>query len=247
VLSTLLAIEAARGGGRVLLVDADEAVGSLHMMLGITDPGPGLGALRGGRVEPEQLVVAAAPGLDLFPGGGGGMDATLSSAAAERRALLRRVAGMYEQYGTVVVDGGSRLDSVMAACSAGAERLLCVTSADRISMAASYALFKVARARFEALPVELVVNASEEREGRNLHATVRAATHSFLQTDVPLGAVIPRDDAVASGLEQGAPLTELPDESAARSAAGALAQRLAAERRSPSLAAGATVPLTRRL
>jgi flagellar biosynthesis protein FlhG len=238
VVSTLIAVEAARRGERVLLVDADEAVGSLHMMLGISDAGPGLGALRGGLVEPEALVVSAGPGLVLLPGGGGGVDATLANATGERRAMLRRVSGLFDRFSTVVVDGGSRLESVMAACGAGAERLICVTSPDRISLAANYAMFKIARARFETLPVELIVNGADERRGRSLHAIVRAATQSFLGTDVRFGGTVPRDDLIGVAIESSASLFDLTPASRAASAVGGVVQRMLMERH---LASGADV------
>jgi flagellar biosynthesis protein FlhG len=231
VVSVLLAVEAARRGERVLLVDADETVGSLHLMLGVQDPGPGLGGLRGGVMEPEALLVSVASGLVLFPGGGGGVASTLTSGVAERRAMLRRVSGLFSRFSTVIVDGGSRLDSVMAACGQGAERLLCVTSPDRIAIASSYALFKVTRARFQSLPVELIVNRADERKGRGLHAIVRAATQAFLGTDVSFGGTIPTDEGVLQRLEQG---VSLADSSApyapAPSAAGAVMHRLLTDR-----------------
>lgn len=243
VVSILLALEASRRGENVLLLDADESVGSLHMMLGIVDPGPGLGSLRGGLIEPEQLLHTIAPGLSFFPGGGGGVDATLSNAAAERRALLRRVSSLYERFTTVIVDGGSRLDSVMAACGVGAERLVCVTASDRISLAASYALFKIARARFETLPVELIVNGVDERKGRNLHAIVRTATQTFLGTDVRFGGAIPRDDQVEAALQAGVSLTQLDPFSTAPLAVGGVVQRVLSERSASAGLPNSTISL----
>ena len=192
----------------------------------------GLRALRGGFIEPEpeQLLHPIAPGLSLFPGGGGGVDSTLSNAAGERRALLRKVSGLYDSFTTVVVDGGSRLDSVMAACSVGAERLVCVTASDRISLAASYAVFKVTRARFETLPVELIVNGVDERKGRNLHAIVRTATQSFLGTDVRFGGVIPSDDKLEATLQAGISLAQLDRFSLAPQAVEGVVHRVLSER-----------------
>ena len=230
VVSALLAVEASRNGERVLLVDADESVASLHLMLGIQDPGPGIGALRGGRILPSELLHTVTPNLWLFPGGGGGVDATLSNAPGERRTLMRRVAGLYESFSTVIVDGGSRVESVMAACGVGAERLVCVTAADRISLAASYALFKGARSRFESLPIELLVNAVGERRGRSVHAIVRAAALSFLATDVRLGGTIPSDDSIVAALESGVPLTELDARSSAPAATASVVHRVLDER-----------------
>lgn len=226
VVSALLALDASRRGEEVLLVDADEGVGSLHLMFGLTDPGPGLGSLRGGERAPEDLLVRVAPGLALFPGGGGGVQATLAVAAAEQRVLLRRVAGLYEHFGLVVVDGGSRLDTVMAACMAGAERLLCVTSAERISVAATYALFKVARSRFASLPVELIVSGASRLSGQATHGIVQAAAESFLDTRVDLGGAVPRDDALVSVLESGRTIAELDAASPAAAAAGDIVVRL---------------------
>lgn len=230
LVSALLAIEAARRGERVLLVDADESVGSLHMMLGVSDAGPGLGALRGGAIAPRALLRPVLPGLALLPGGGGGIDATLTTAVAEHRALLRRVWGIFPDFSTVVIDGGSRLDSVTTACAAGVERLVCVTTADRISLAASYALFKVVRSRFESLPIELVVNGTEEHQGRTLHGIVRAATQSFLGTDVRLGGIIPRDARLGEGVQSGHSMADSAPNGTAMSAAGSVVDRILSER-----------------
>lgn len=234
-IATLMAVEAARRGEHVLLVDGDEAVGSLHLMLGISDPGPGLGSLRQAGVTPDSLLLDVAPGLVLFPGGGGGVDATLAVAAGERRVLMGRIAGLYENFGVVIVDGGSRLDSVMAACHAGAERLLCVTTPDRISLAASYALFKVMRARFGALPTELLVNSSED--GHSVYEIVDAASSNFLGVDVSFAGTIPPDDMLRECLEAGTSLSRLGTIAPAVAAAGAVIERILADHptRGPSV------------
>lgn len=227
--AALLALETARRGEQVLLIDADESVGSLHTMFGMSQPTQGIGMLRRGLVEPDALLQPVTSGLTLIPGGGGGIDATFSRAAGERRAMMRRLSELFPRYSTVVIDGGSRLESVMVACSLGVERLLCVTSPDRLSLAANYALFKVARTRFETLPIELVVNGTEERHGRNLHSVVRSATQSFLGTDVRFGGTIPVDSLLQQGLELGRSISEL-TASPAMSAAGSVTHRLLSER-----------------
>ncbi len=226
VIAALLGLEAMRRGERVLLVDGDETVGSLHLMFGISDPGPGLGSLRQAGVTPDTLLIEVAPGLALFPGGGGGVDATLAVAAAERRVLMRRVAGLYENFGVVIVDGGSRLDSVMAACHAGTERLVCVTTSSRISLAASYALFKVARTRFHGLPIELLVNLSED--GRSVYEIVNAAASNFLGMDVSFGGTVPPDDMLRECLEAGTSLSQLGNIAPAVNAAGMIIERILA-------------------
>lgn len=229
VLAALLALESARQGARVLLVDADEGWGSLHLMLGIEDPGPGLGALRDAEVEAEALLRPLAPRLWLLPGGGMGADATLASAAGERRALLRRVSGLWDRFDAVVLDGGSRLESVMAACATGAERLLCVTTGDRIAVAASYALLKVARERFGTLPTGLLVNRADEGTAETLHGVVRSAAGRFLGVDVDHAGAVPPDPDVDALVRSGSSLAELGDGSPARAAVAGLVRRILAD------------------
>lgn len=226
VISALLALEAMRRGEHVLLVDADESVGSLHLMFGISDPGPGVGSLRHAGVTPESLLMEVVPGLTLFPGGDGGVDATLAAAAGERRALMRSVAGLYENFSVVIVDGGSRLDSVMAACHAGTERLLCVTTPSRIPLAASYALLKVAGSRFHGLPIELLVNFSEN--GRSVYEIVETAASNFIGVDVSYGGAVPPDDMLRECLEAGTSLRSLGTDARSITAAGSVMERILA-------------------
>lgn len=241
--ASLVALSAARRGASVLLVDAEETVGSLHLMFGLPGELPGLGSLRGGGVEPADLLVEPAPSLALFPGGGGGVDATLAVAQAERRMLLRRVAELYDAFDLVVVDGGSRLDSVMAACAAGAGRLMGVTTAERIAQAAVYALLKVVRGRFAELPVELVVRGASEAEAREVHGMVHVAAESFLGSGVAFGGALPEDADLQRILATGASLTELATDAPAYLAAGSVADRLLAESAALALTPGTVLPL----
>lgn len=226
-LAALLGIQAAATGASVLLVDADETVGSLHLLFGLPSEISGMGSLRRG-ASPEELVVDVEPGLSLFPGGGGGVEATLALAASERRMLLRRVAALYDRYDLVLVDGGSRLDSVMAACAAAAGRLVGITVRDSVAQAAAYALLKVARARFEGLPVDLVVNRATEAEGRAVHELVDSAARTFSGRGVDFAGTTPEDADLAEAQLRGASLSGYVPGRPLGDALGGLAHRLLA-------------------
>ncbi len=224
--AALTGIVLARAGASVLLVDADETLGSVHMLFGLPAEIPGLGALRAGALSPERLLVPVADGLTLFPGGGGGVAATLAVAASERRMLLRRVAALYDRYDLVVVDGGSRLDSVMAACAAASGRLMAVTGRDPVAQVGAYALLKVARARFGGLPVELLVNRVTPAEARAAHELVDAASATFSGEGVPLAGAVADDAAVVDAGAARGSLAGLPSASPALRDLDPLAGRL---------------------
>lgn len=228
-ISSLLALVAAQDGRRVLLVDADEGLGSIHFLFGLPDPGPGIGILRGGDLTPADLVRPVTESLWLLPGGGSGVESTLSSALGERRALLRRISELYPFYDLVVVDGGSHLASVLAACSAGAERLLALTAPDRVSMAATYALLKVARERFPPIPLEILVNQGDGVSAEEVFQTMSMAGRRFLGLRVAFGGSIPRDIALSRGMDTENSLLDLSPSSPAMNALGVINARLVSE------------------
>lgn len=240
VLAAMMGVAAAREGERVLLVDADESMGSLHLMLGLPDATVGAEALRGGEVTAEELLVPVMPGLDLFPGGS---EPRAEGTSVERRVLLRRVASLFSHYSVVIIDAGSKVDSVMAACRSGAERLLCVTAPDRIAVAASYALLKTSRARFPSLPVELLVNRVDEKVARSVYSTVRSAADHFLAVNITYGGSIPDDGSLLELLESGTSLSEASHDSVATSAIASLIARVLSEGRAASSALAPVIPL----
>ena len=242
--SALMAVEAARAGQRVLLVDGDEHLGSLHLLLGQPHGGPGLGMLKGGRATPAELVRNVGEGLDLLPGGGAGVEGTYTIATAERRALFRRVSELYEKYDLVVVDGGSRLESVTAAMTAGVERLMVVTSTDRVALAASYALVKVARGRFGSVPVELIVNQVAGNNGLAAHRIVDGAAERFLKSDVPLAGGVPEDIRLREAVEADA-LLSLGGDAPARRAAFGIVDRVLNEHAVREATAAPVIPMRR--
>lgn len=242
--AALLAMAGAQEGRRVLLVDGDEGVGSLHLLMGFHDGGPGLGALRGGGLTPEALVRHVTGSLWLLPGGSGDVEDTLSTAPGERRALLRRVAGLYADYDLVVVDGGSHLSSVLAACLAGAERLVTVTSPDRVAMAATYALLKVSRDRFPRMPMEILVNGGDGMTAEEVFRLMNLAGERFLGLKVAFGGSVPRDSRIGDLHGEGASLLSLAPSAPALTAAGVLHSRLASEQARAAGAPPRVIPLS---
>lgn len=229
--AALLALCAAGRGSEVLLVDAAEGIGALHLLLGAQPRGT-LAALRGGGVEPRDLVVPLADTLHLLPGGDAEGADPLSP--AERRVLFRRVSSLYDRYDLVVVDGGSRMDPVLAACAAGAGLLLAVTTPERISLAGAYALLKAAHVRAPGLPVEVLLNAADADGAGAAWAHLRAGTEAFLARTVALAGSIPEDASLRAGVGAGMLLQDAAAASPVAHALDEVAARLASAAGHPS-------------
>ncbi|MDQ6829259.1 MAG: hypothetical protein M3081_10380, partial [Gemmatimonadota bacterium] len=194
----LLALTASEAGYSVLLVDAADSLGTLHYLVGAS-PSRGLADLKGGAVSASELLVPVTTTLTLLPGGA--RDDSLTT--VERRALYRRVAELYASYDLVVVDGGSRLESVMGVSAAGAERLIAVTTSDRIAVAAAYALIKAAAAKHPELHAEVLLNGCEEGMAAYGYELIQTAAEQFLERNVALSGVVPHDASLKAALGEG--------------------------------------------
>ena len=149
LVSALLAVAAAGEGYRVLLIDADELVGPLAMMLGVTPRASWLD-LRGGRVTPADVATPVSTTLTLVAGGAprAADRCARRITAAERRACMRRVSALAERMDLVVIDCGSRASNRARPPSRRTRMNACWRSppaADPIGLASTYALCKARR------------------------------------------------------------------------------------------------------
>lgn len=206
--AAFLALALAERAASVLAVDGNEHHGSLAPLLGQAGATTDLAQLRGGRQGPEDLLVGVNQTLRLLPGGGLEPDQDQELSLNERRLLFRRVSSLYPRFQFVVVDGGSRADSVCAACAAGVARVLAVTVPDRIAAAATFALFKTVRSRFSQVPADLVVNRADPGEAQEVFALIVDGGQRFLGWRPDLAAVLPEDQALGPALSRGPTLDE---------------------------------------
>ncbi len=190
--AALFALVAGAEGEHVLLVDpADDGVA--HRLFGAPRPGRSFGGLDA--LEPQPAPVLP----DL---------AVLSLAGAEAGSLARRLATLRTRYPLVVVDGGSRLRTVLSAAAAGVDRLLCVTASDAISSAGAYAVLKALDSRVPGLAASVVVNRAPLWAAAEPDHPLRSAAALFLRRDIgPVGQV-PLDECLRAGVRAGMALHE---------------------------------------
>lgn len=201
MIAALTALTAAECGKRVLLVDACEAGGSLHHLFGVK-PKHSLWMLSHPRILPNEALVPIDETLMLLPGGTSGA-AVAPTSDDDRRAALGRLAMLYSDFDLVLFDGGSRLDTITAISDLVDPLVLLVTSADRLALAANYALVKSARMRRPNAMISVVAN----RHGEALSAEaceylIDACSH-FLGKSIAVAGSIPDDPCLQAGIGAG--------------------------------------------
>jgi len=222
--ATLLALVVAARGTRVLLVDAYDGHGPRPLLFG-TGSGPRFDDHKRSSPESSDEITRVTETLSLAIPVHAYSD-TVPVAPSEKRSGMRRLSALYKGYDVVVIDGGSRLESVLSACEGGVDQLALVTAADRICLAASFALVKALGERLGGRPVVLVGNRLEEDRAHEAATLLDSATHQFLERGIVFGGSVPDDPCLSAGVAAGMSLLEAAADSPAATAVETIAGRL---------------------
>ena len=221
VCASLLAIACSALGRRTLLIDGNEGNGTLHHLLSVR-PHRSIDALRDPRVPLSDVCIEMGDAFTLVaskPASG----EQLRLSPESRRAPFERLLPLSAEYDCVVIDGGSRLDGVLAITSAGAATALLVTDADRISLAANFALLKVLATQAPHVRSRVLVNRHDEPVALRAGAQLAEACTRFLGADVPLAGSIPDDACLRAAIGAGMPIGDAAQDSPAAATMRALA------------------------
>jgi flagellar biosynthesis protein FlhG len=201
ILATLMALSAAQGEQRVLLVDATESGGTLHHLFGAR-PARSLWMLSRPNAELRDTLIAIDETLNLIAGGTAA-GATVPRNDDERRAALAAASQVFGAFDLVVIDGGSRLDTVSAIVETLDPHVLLATSADRLSLAANYALVKSLRARRDDLEISIVANRNGESVAEEACEFLIGACSHFLGHAIEIAGVVPDDPCLQAAIGAG--------------------------------------------
>lgn len=231
LVSALLALALAGEGRQVLLVDGTAHGGALRRMLGVAPrpataepqdvpPDAPCGALADAAADVDAQLVPVTETLVLLPGDG-------PRTAAERERLFGAVRARLHQFDLVVVDAGSRLDAVLAACAGGASRLLLVATDEPVALAATHALLKAATAQLGAIPADVVVNRCAGEGAAEIFAPLADAARRFLDRPLSYAGAVPHDPCLQGGVAAGMALQDAASGSPCALAARDIGLRLA--------------------
>jgi flagellar biosynthesis protein FlhG len=186
--TALLACTAASSGSRVLLVDLAPHFGGLAALLDVETTRT-LADLKGGKCAPADLATPVTDHLSLI--NAGRVPELLSE--TEHQLMLRRLAESIGGFDLVLIDAGASAASLRSAVRFGATRALTVTTHDRISLTATYAVLKLLHEQSPDLRVDVVANRVSDDDAMRLHEYLNAASVRFLARTLPFGGSIPDD------------------------------------------------------
>ncbi len=169
-----------RGGGKVLVVDADLGLNNIDILLGLA-PKKHIGHLLSGEATVEDIILHGPADINILPAGDGLQE--LTQLPPEKKILLMDELDRVSQgYDFLIFDTGAGIsNNVTYFCSAAHETILIATT-EPTSLTDVYALMKTLHLKHAQKHFRMVINSvSSEREAQGVYSNLTAVTDRFLK------------------------------------------------------------------
>ncbi|MBF0424247.1 MAG: MinD/ParA family protein [Magnetococcales bacterium] len=223
-----LALNFARQGLKVLVIDADLGLANVDVVLGLT-PQYTIEDILSGRMSIENVAITGPLGITVLPAASG--VAGLSYLTEEQRlALMDHIDHWNADFDIVLVDTGAGISSNVRYFILSVERILVVATPDPASITDAYALMKVMFMNHRIDHFDLVVNQVRvEREALDVYRTLHRVADRFLSIGLNYAGFVPYDDLLVQSVRKQKPVTlmfpEAPSALAFSSLAGKVLER----------------------
>jgi len=232
-----LAVELARLGRRVVLLDADLGTANADVLCNVM-PATTLAHVIAGRREIEDAITPAPGGFGLIPGGSG-LAQLAALSTYERDRLLEQFRRLEASYDVLLIDTGAGVGPNVLGFLTAAQRVLVVTTPDPTSITDAYAVIKTAHRQSPDLDVRLLVNvAFDQDEARQVYDRVSNVCQKFLGLTITYAGYLPSDPQVRASVRMRLPFVLGERDTPAAIAMNALAHRLDKHAAEPSRQGG---------
>lgn len=190
-----LAVACARSGRRVMVMDADLALGNVDILLGLA-PQYTIEDVLAGTKALEDIIVTGPAGIDILPAASGTHELTHLTHEQQLRLQaeflnLRRIPDL------LFIDCAAGVSSNVLYFSLVAHDILVVVSPDPASLTDAYALIKILSTRYHQHRFRFLVNMAESaKEGTAVFRKLSLVTDRFLNLSLDYVGCIPFDSAV---------------------------------------------------
>ena len=204
-----LAIQYARKGLKVLLIDADLGLANLDVVLGLPSPQRTIQDVLNGRLTLDQVALPGPMGITLLPAASGVTD--LSNLSEEQKnALMDHIDHWNADFDVVLVDTGAGISPNVRFFVLAVERIMVVATPDPASVTDAYALMKVMFTNHRVSHFDLVVNqVKNDTEAKEVYRTLSQVAEKYLNVGLNYAGFIPHDVLLGQAIRQRKTVSEM--------------------------------------
>ncbi len=190
-----LAAALGQRGHRVLLLDADLGMANAQVALGVRSP-LNISHLLSGEKTLQELLVPAAPGVQLVPGASGLRDMAALD-MSQVATIIHAFDELQESVDYLIVDVAAGISPSVLTFMAACQRRIVVLQDQPAAIADAYGLIKVMTQDQDLEEIHLVANAVQgEAHGQQLAQFVNDVTLKFLGRTVKYLGCLGADESV---------------------------------------------------
>ncbi len=219
-LSVNLALELAKKGKRVVLVDADLGLANVDVLLGLTPPRNLFHLFHEG-AGIKDILFPTPYGFSILPASSG-MSEMLTLSTGQKLELLEAMDDLEGSIDCLIVDTGAGINENVLYFNLAAQQRLVVLTPEPTSLTDAYALIKVLKMAHGVEHFKICVNmAKDAATAKEMFKRLYQACDHFLDgVSLDFLGFVPRDPGVRASVVQQKPFCAFaPDSSAARAVA----------------------------
>jgi flagellar biosynthesis protein FlhG len=187
-----VALQLAREGQRVLILDGDLGMANVDIMFNVR-PERTIHDIVRGDADINEILIEVAKNVTLIPGGSGVFDLQNLS-VFEKQALLDQVSVLGNSYDVMLIDTAPGIDENVLYLNSAAQEICVVVTPDPASITDSYALIKVLHQRCRENRFSIICNqVRDEADGKKLFEKLDAVAGKFLYVSLDYAGSIPSD------------------------------------------------------
>lgn len=190
-----LAVCLARGGDRVVLMDADLGLGSVDVLLGIT-PKYSMQDMVEDGVCLNDVLLDGPGGIRILPAGSGALSVA-GMPQEKKESLMRELMKLEDDSDVLLLDTGAGIsENVLFFCKA-AQEIILVTCPEPTAVTDAYAMIKVLHQTGSRANIRVLVNnVKNPREAQDVFENLNRVSHRFLGVVLDFCGSVPCDMTV---------------------------------------------------
>lgn len=207
LLTVNLAIQYARQGFKVLIIDADMGLANIDVVLRLS-PKHTIQDVLLGQMTLDEVAVTGPFGITVLPAASGLAELSTMS-EVQKLALMDHIDNWNAEFDVVLVDTGAGISPNVRFFVLAVERIMVVATPDPASIADAYALMKVMFNNHRVNHFDLVVNqARTANEARDVYRRISSVAETHLNIGLTFAGFIPHDPLLAQSVRNGEQVSE---------------------------------------
>lgn len=202
-----LAIQLAKMGKKIFLIDADLGLANIDIMLNLA-PEYTIEDVLTGTKNINDIIIEGPHGIHILPSSSG-ISEMQALDAEQQMAMLRELSSLKTRYDYILIDTGAGISPNVLRFNAAVDEVCVISNTEPTSITDAYALMKIMSSKYQVGSFNLIVNESSLQEAKSVYSRLVKVLNRFLTVNLELIGYVPRDASFIKAVKQQTPLSLL--------------------------------------